>query len=185
MKLQGRSRRRVVKLFCTTASGHCCSLCHTRTSTRTHTHAAFPRREGPQSSPLRDTQKRARRQAALRRCRRGQVQIRGRPVAFTTASSGPPGGRPRGLVRPRHLGQLRRPAACPSRLSRRLLAAGCPPSLGTAPTHMQETNKQTKAKLLRPRAQPGLTRRARGEWDTGRSSQQQSGQGGASTEGDL
>lgn len=45
--LQGRSRRPVVKLFCTTAPGHCRSLSHTRTSTRAHTHTLpFHAKEG-------------------------------------------------------------------------------------------------------------------------------------------
>lgn len=98
--LQGRSRRPVVKLFCTTAPGHCRSLSHTRTSTRAHTHTLpFHAKEGHR--PARFVTHRQEPAGRRRWARRDQVQSSGWPLIFTTFSSDPPSRRPRGLVRPR------------------------------------------------------------------------------------
>lgn len=160
--LQGRSRRPVVKLFCTTASGHCRSLSHTRTSTRAHTHTLpFHAKEGHR--PARFVTHRQEPAGRRRWARRDQVQSSGWPVIFTTFSSDPPSRRPRGLVcpprvpvRPQHLGQRCRQASCSSRLSRRLLAEeGAHGAWGQLQLTCKRQKQTNKSKAPPPLAHPG------------------------------
>lgn len=161
--LQGRSRRPVVKLFCTTAPGHCRSLSHTRTSTRAHTHTLpFHAKEGHRTARFvtHRQEPAGRRRWAGRAGPSPEQRVAGhlhhvllRPAQQTTSR---PRASPRVPVRPQHLGQRCRRASCSSRLSRRLLAEeGAHGAWGQLQLTCKRQKQTNKSKAPPPLAHPG------------------------------
>lgn len=165
--LQGRSRRPVVKLFCTTAPGHCRSLSHTRTSTRAHTHTLpFHAKEGhrPARFVTHRQEPAGRRRWAGRAGPSPEQRVAGhlhhvllRPAQQTTSRPRASPARPlRVPVRPQHLGQRCRRASCSSRLSRRLLAEeGAHGAWGQLQLTCKRQKQTNKSKAPPPLAHPG------------------------------